>query len=302
MRLIALMAWYDEPISTLLASIASLKVAGVDHLVAVDGAYALYPDGQAASDPNQQAAIHMACRELGLGCTMHVPAAVWERNEPEKRTALFTHGWAVAQPGDWFLVHDADTAVVEAPGDLKDRLAGSEMQVATVNVHDMVAARIKQRDLPEYFEYCGLFRAQPIIVGPHHAQYRAADGQYLWVGNGDQSPVPALDLTGEVVIEHRPDHRPHERQVRKMGYYRNRDEARVERGDCGSCDGQSVRLVPTNWRWTRLGPVADWAEACESCATRLEKRSSYELFQMGVDPASVKLENRNGRAPSRLTV
>jgi hypothetical protein len=298
-RLIALLSWYDEPVQTLIASIASLKVAGVDHVVAVDGAYALYPDGEPQSDANQQAIIHMTCRELGMGCTMHVPARVWAGNEPEKRTALFTIGWAVARPGDWFLVHDADTVVTEAPDDLKDRLADTEMQTAIVNVHDMVAARIKQRDLPEYFEYCGLFRAQPITVGPHHAQYRAADGQYLWVGNGERASVPALDLTRDVEIEHRPDHRPPERLLAKDAYYTNRDEARVERGDCSRCDGQSVRLVPTNWRWTRLGPVADWAEACEPCATKLEKRSNYELFQLGIDPDSVTLENRNGRAPAQ---
>lgn len=301
MRLIALTSWYDEPVSMLIASIASLKTAGVDHLVAIDGAYALYPDAQPASDPNQLAAIHMTCRELDMGCTVHVPAGVWEGNEPEKRTALFSAGWAVANQGDWFMIHDADTVVVKAPEDLKDRLAGSGFEVAKVNVHDMVAARIKQRDLPEYFEYCGLFKAQPIKVGPHHAQYRTADGRYLWVGNGEHPPVPALDLTRSLTVEHRPDQRPPERLLAKGGYYGNRDQARVERGDCSRCKDQSVRLVPTRWRMTYLGPVAEWAEACEPCAQRLEKVSRRQLRQLGADPDEITLENRNGRAPVGMT-
>jgi hypothetical protein len=109
--------FYDEPVPELVACIKGLHDAGVTELVAVDGAYALYPDGQPASDPNQHAAIVLACRRLGMGCTLHVPARVWAGNEVEKRTFLFKLGWTVAEEGDWFWVQDADMVPVEVPDD-----------------------------------------------------------------------------------------------------------------------------------------------------------------------------------------
>jgi hypothetical protein len=140
-RLHALLSFYDEPVELLVASIASLKLAGVDHLVALDGAYALYPDAKARSDANQHAVIVMTCRELDIACTLHAPSEPWAGNEPGKRTALFALGWALADDGDWFMVHDADTFIVKAPDDLKTRLATSDCEAATVQVLDTVAER-----------------------------------------------------------------------------------------------------------------------------------------------------------------
>lgn len=300
MRLHALLSFYDEPPELLMASIASLQVAGVDHVVALDGAYALYPDAQPASHPNQHAAIVLTCRELGMACTLHAPSEPWAGNEPEKRTALFALGWALADPGDWFMVHDADMAITKAPDDLKHRLKQTDRDVAKVEVLDTVAKRLNVPNLPPIFEFCGLFRAQPILVGPHHAQYRTADGQHLWVGNGEDSPVPNLDLTSKVRVEHRPDRRPPERQQGKLAYYGNRDQERVERGDCSRCGDPAARLVATRWKMTHIGPVAEWAEACEACAERLEKVSRRQLRQMGVDPDAITVENRNGQAPAGM--
>jgi hypothetical protein len=283
MRLHALMAFYDEPVETLIASIATLPLVGVDHLVALDGRYALYPGDTAVSDANQHAAIVMTCRELGIACTLHAPTVPWA-GEPEKRTALFALGWALAQDGDWFLIHDADMFVMKAPDDFHEQLERTDREVATVEVLDTVAERINIANMPPTFDFCGLYRAQPILVGPHHAQYRTADDRHLWVGNGEASPVPNLDLTSTVRVEHRPDRRSPERQQAKLAYYRNRDEERVERGDCSRCGEPAVRLVTTRWRWTHIGPVGDWAEACESCARRLEKVSARQLLADGNRP------------------
>jgi hypothetical protein len=63
LRLHGLLAFYDEPESSLLACVDALADAGVDHLVAVDGAYELFPDAKPASPVNQHAAIVLACRE-----------------------------------------------------------------------------------------------------------------------------------------------------------------------------------------------------------------------------------------------
>ena len=47
-KLHGLLSFYDEPETSLLACIDGLANAGVDHLLAVDGAYQLYPDAKAA--------------------------------------------------------------------------------------------------------------------------------------------------------------------------------------------------------------------------------------------------------------
>lgn len=299
MRIHALLCFYDEPVLDLVACIVGLREAGVDHVVAVDGAYALYPDARAASHPDQHAAIHLACRDLGMACTLHVPAEPWAGNEVEKRTFLFALGWACASPGDWFWVQDADMVVTESPDDLKARLAATDCVTAEVEILDVVAQRAQQKDWPPTFAMRSLFRAQPIQVGPAHCDYFTPDGVALWNGNG-MSSGETLDLTDVLVVEHRPDRRPADRQLAKLNYYAARDEALVERGMC-ECGERAVRLVATRWRMSRIGPVADWREACEPCGERLEAVGRRQLRQIGVDPDSVRIENRNGRAPAGMT-
>jgi hypothetical protein len=51
---------------------------------------------------------------------------------------------------------------------------------------------------------------------------------------------------------------------------------------------------------TRIGPVAEWAEACEPCAVRLERVSATQLRQLGVNPDAITIENRNGQAPAGM--
>jgi hypothetical protein len=308
-RLHGLLSFYDEPPASLTACIKGLSDAGVSELVAVDGAYGLYPDGRPASHPNQHAAIVLACRELGMGCTLHVPRKVWAGNEIEKRTFLFRLAYAAAEPGDWFWVMDADQVVQNAPDDLLERLQATEHPAAAVEFLDTVALRANQANWPPRFECRDLFRADDIRVETNHCTYVAGDGRLLWGGNGDVkreyagAPLePCLDLTRDVLVEHRPDRRPPERQHGKLVYYNRRDEERAERGHCGQCGQQAERLVATKWRMTRLGPVAKWVEACEPCAERLEAVGRRQLLQLGVDPDTVKVENRNGHAPAGMAV
>lgn len=301
MKVIGLLSWFDEPCAGLLANLESMARAGVDHIVAVDGRYALYPADHNVSEANEYAAIILACRELGMGCTIHQPSGPWEGGEVEKRTHLFALGWTVAEPGDWFWVQDADQVVMRVPDDFKERLAATEHDVAEVQILDTVALRADQADWPAYFSMAALFRAQPITVGPAHCQYRAGDGTLLWGFEGDTRIASALDLSGSVLVEHRPDRRPHERLHAKLVYYAERDAAGVERGMCELCESPSVRLLPARWRLTGLGPVADWMECCDEHAGHVEIVNALRLAALGIDPDSVVVENRNGHAPAPVT-
>lgn len=300
-RIIGLLNFYDEPIPDLVACLEGLASAGTDHVVAVDGAYALYPDGKPASDPNQHAALVLSARQLGLGLTLHNPNAVWVGNEVQKRSFLFGLGWAVAEPGDWFWVIDADEVVMRAPDDLKDRLAATEHDAVEVEALDTVALRANQPDWPPRFAVRQLFRAQPITTETNHNAYVTGDGRLLRGFDRDDLPIEsALDLTRDVLVEHRPDRREFARLLAKQMYYAARDEAAVERGTC-TCGEPAIELVATRWRMTRIGPVAQWAESCESCAKKREKVGRMQLLQLGVDPDSVTIENRNGHVPMGMT-
>jgi len=302
-NLIGLLCWFDEPVENLASCIVGLHRAGVYHVVAVDGAYALYPDAKPASHPNQHAAIHLTCRKLGMRCTIHTPSGLWAGNEVEKRTFHFNLAYALSEPGDWFFIMDADQTVVQVPGDLRERLAATDLDAAETRFLDVMALRANDPSWPPRFEMRNLFRAQPMRCSTNHCTYVTGDDRLLWGwervgGNGGERPLePCLDVT-DLLVEHHPDQRPVERQRAKLAYYAARDEQRVERGNCGLCGAPSVQMLPTGWRWSDLGPVADWTEACEACGRQIAAVNRVELERMGVDPMTIKVENRNGHAPA----
>lgn len=299
MNLIGLLSWFDEPVPSLLANLKAMADAGVDHIVAVDGRYALYDADHDCSHPNEYATIILACRELGMRCTIHQPSGPWEGGEVEKRTFLFALALSVAEEGvDWFWVQDADQVVVECPSDLKARLAATEHDVARVRIRDMVAVRANVKTWQPEFDMPALFRAQPITVGPAHCQYNAPDGTLLWGYDGQSNTAEALDLSDVVLVEHRPDERSHERLTAKHVYYATRDAEGVERSACELCGERSSALQPARWRMTAQGPVAVWIECCGGCRPKLEAVNDAELRKFGIDPDSMVIGPVMGVAPA----
>lgn len=303
MRMIGLLSFFDEPAENLTRCVIGLHRAGVEHLVAVDGRYALYDRDDHLSHPNQHAAIVLACREVGITLTLHSPSGPWEGNETEKRSFLFALGHAVSQPGDWLFVVDADEFIVNVPVDLRDRLASTNLDVAEIALMDMVAARINRPDFPVMSPVRKLFRAQQIAVGPAHWDYVTPDNRLLWGSEGtergrDGLMEPALELL-DFEIEHHPDRRPADRLHGKRDYYARRDEAGIESVACAWCgDGtMSVRMVACDWQiHPQLGaPVSQWKPACAQHAERAERLSHGRLRYLGVDPERVRVLNHNGR-------
>lgn len=293
-----LVSFYDEPIENIARCLVGLQLAGVSHVTVLDGAYQLFPHGTASSPSNQHAAWIVGARDLGIGCTLHVPATVWSGNEAQKRTALFAHAYAAAAPGDWFLVVDGDEFITEVPSDLDERLRTAQLDVGEIQALDVVAQRLQRRDMPERFPVRKLFRAQPITVGPAHCMYRAADGRLLWGETSDQHAEPTFEAL-DMVVEHHPDRRPLERLSAKLAYYRARDEALIERGGCHWCGEPAITLVGINWRMNAAlnCPVGEWREACANHVVVAERISRTEFELLGIDPDSVQLENRMGRVP-----
>lgn len=294
-----LVSFYDEPIENIAHCLVGLRRARIGHVVALDGAYRLFPNGAAASPANQHAAWVTGARELGMSCTLHVPATVWEGNECEKRTALFAHALAASKPGDWFVVVDGDEFITDVPDDLEARLQATDLDVGEIQALDVIARRIGRLDMPERFPVRKFFRAQSITVGPAHCTYRAADGRLLWGETRTQKSEPTFEIA-DMTVEHHADRRPFDRLTAKLAYYRARDDARIERDGCHWCGEPAVKLVSVNWRMHAAlkCPVGEWQEACVNHAAIAERISRTQFQMLGIDPDSVKVENRLGRPPA----
>jgi len=236
MRLIGLLSWYAERPSWLAACIASYRVAGIDHLVALDGAYALFPGGTARSAGVEADALVEICNAHDIGLTLVRPATTWAGNEVEKRTSLFRHADAIAVAHeDWYVVIDADELVTRALDGWRDRLAETELDCAELLLWEREdrdtepraqvdrVLRVEPRSRAPIRK---LFRAIPGIrcVGNHYT-WVTPDGRQLW---GSRVRVPGLDLTDELHVEHRTQYRGLLRRDASHAYYRLRDAAGIE--------------------------------------------------------------------------
>jgi len=209
-----LLAWYDEPVTWLAAAvIAAAKLC--DHVVAVDGAYALYPGGRAQSDPEQAEAILHAAYGAGIGCTIHRPPSVWMGNQIEKRSTMF--GLGRETEADWFFVFDGDDLVTQVPADVRSRLVEATEDVACYTLwwtEDIErdpgkAGAARAFSYPHeasnrYFR--GLFRALPNlrVEGSHYHYCAEREGETVHLrGHEDFHELePFLNLT-DLRVQHR---------------------------------------------------------------------------------------------------
>lgn len=303
MRLHALLSWFDEPCSALAATIASLKHAGVDSVIATDGAYALYPSNHAISPPDQSQTIHAVSRELGIASTIHTPIAKWDGGEVQKRTALFDLAWALSEPGDWWFVIDADEVVTSAPLDLKHRLENTDLHVGQCtltqlrNLDDPAAQRFNWTRAGS-FPFRMLFKAQPIRCHTNHYTYVTHDGRILWAS--DSASQDRALVVEDLHVEHRDNQRAQDRIEDKDTYYKRRDQLGIERGECHwpNCNEQAHHWTGHGFKRSTndLGYEADLIEVCDAHLKRAQENNNRKFKQWGIDPATVHAELRDGVA------
>jgi hypothetical protein len=252
--IVALLSFYDEPPALLGACVASLRFC--DHVVALDGAYRLLAGGSASSGPEQHAAITETAEALGIGFTLHVPPDRWLGNEVEKRSRLFEAGRLVArEPTDWFLVIDADMAVVSYPPDLRARLEEADVDVATVSLREGLSERVVEEvashvPIPTRGgrPHRQLFRALPglRVEGNHFTYLAERDGEtvMLWGNQPGLEEEPCLGIP-DLVVAHRPNRRSAHRMRQQRAYYELRDQCRIEARDVyvEGVDGQPVKVA-----------------------------------------------------------
>ena len=72
MKVVALISWWEESPAWLAATVSSAAKL-CDHVVAVDGAYALMPAGTARSEPTQAEVVLRTCDALSLFFCLNEP-------------------------------------------------------------------------------------------------------------------------------------------------------------------------------------------------------------------------------------
>lgn len=233
MKLVGILVWFDEPEHWLWDCVTTYaEQAGVDHVVALDGAYRIFPHDHHLSPQGQVDVIHQAAEKAGIGVSVYRPPSAYQDNEIEKRTLSFQHAAEFSQPGvDWWVWMDADQKVVEAPG-LKQELEATTLDAAEVRFVERTdlakvlgGVNLDMGFEPEYVEYKNpvrcLYRADPSlrVVGNHYTYVNGA-GDRLWAGY-TKLPVVDAALTG-MVVEHRSSARSPENVAVKQAYYQAR--------------------------------------------------------------------------------
>lgn len=216
MKIVALLSFYDETDEMLRESIGSLK-GFADALVAVDGAYKLYPGGKPSSGEASHAVIREVCQEIGIDVNLYVPTTVWRGGEVEKREKMFRYGERLAsrRDGDWFFILDGDFVITDHLG-ARDALKKVRQEVASVTLDNVTGISLHPL----------LFRAhRGIKVGPAHHHWQLRDGRWLW---HPLHGLPAADLSQKMIVEHRQKDRPKGRSDAALAYYATRDRAGIE--------------------------------------------------------------------------
>lgn len=251
MRLFAILSFYDESPSWLASCIASLRMIGVDHLIAVDGSY-FHFEGEARSPSAQIEAIHLACESVQMGLTLDRPQhKCW--TEPQKRTYCFNLLNAIAETFvDWVFVIDADEVITEGSIGIKGELIDTDCDTAigqlwesfdpdtdvgknntkkTMEIYHQIPNETKLRVFQSRF-FRVLFNMR---VELNHYNYLGEDEKGVTVSlrqdcgevTGDR-PAKMLTPDRVTLIEHRDWWRTAYRKKTKNEYYGLRDELGLE--------------------------------------------------------------------------
>ncbi|MFJ6729998.1 hypothetical protein ACIQPQ_34375 [Streptomyces sp. NPDC091281] len=218
MHVIGLLSWWEEPASWLAECVAGLAQI-CDHLIAVDGPYALFPGAtkKPASGSEQADTIMRAAAGAGLGCTVHIAREPWWGGEVAKRDYMLRLAMTMARPGvDWLLRVDADEVFTQVPVDTKKILGETELDVAEVTMWE-------RGDEDSQFPLRVLYRALPgIRIQQAHYVVTVPGtdgGSRVLVGNDtvhrQETALPLWDVR----LEHRTRQRSPRRRALKDQYY-----------------------------------------------------------------------------------
>jgi len=249
MKLVGILIWYDESPSWLSAAVAGYARV-CDEIVAVDGAYSMYPGARPRSHPEQAEAILAAAETMGAGCSIYRPKDVFYGQEVEKRNLSLQLAAPLLTPGeDWVMIFDGDYQVMlcEDPAFTRSILETTDKNVCTYTILDSIDVLADPvtaevcLDMPLDTDWTlrdrGLFRWTPDLrYGPAHWWVRGTyDNEDQWLRGPDLAPGDASRLAVDTehlgrafVVVHRNKKRAKVRRDAAAGYYQMRDELGIE--------------------------------------------------------------------------
>lgn len=251
MKIAGLLSWFDESPAWLATAVSGFA-RFCDVVVAVDGAYALYPGARARSRPDQAEAVTIACEAAGVGLVLHQPNEVFWGNEVEKRNLTLRLAAPFLEPGvDWVCAFDADYHVMQAnPDGIRRELEMTSANVASYVILDGVdvlaggmpkhAAKVdvstewtmRIRDIFRWTDDLRYEGAHYVVRGTYLGADVYVKGPELFLpGDRAHNVQPCLDLNEQLVVHHRTASRAKIRDEAREQYYRNRDLAGIERLD-----------------------------------------------------------------------
>lgn len=219
MRIVAALCWYAEPVEFLQRCIRSLEGL-VDHVVAVDGPWELFPkSGLQMSSSTERIAVREAAEDIRATVEIHAPVGVW-KSQVHKRDLMMR--WA-GEKGDWILVIDGDEYVAHSDfRQVRDRLAVAPPdcvigEVQITNLH-------RGGQIPGYHPQGGLtrrlYRAGTTVDIVHTGYFH--NGQPLYRGES------TVDLRDHLMLAHDICNRGEQRNQRSIRYREARERERVE--------------------------------------------------------------------------
>lgn len=223
MRIIAVTIWYNENPEHLSALTRSL--AGfADGLVAIDGAFAYFPDASTRSPQEQVDALVKGCEEANVELLLHRPNRLWE-GEVEKRNASLR--LAGTLDADWVVVVDGDMEIGSRNG-ARDALAATKFDVAVIRVEDDETTPNRQwcdaRFVYRYSDSLRWWRSHYIVRNSERTLLCPLP-PFERIALALPPLAPALSLRSLTLIHH-----PKERERRDaaLASYDRRDESGIE--------------------------------------------------------------------------
>lgn len=195
---------------------------GCTHVVAVDGAYALYPHDQVSSDPDQAEAIIDGCRANDLGLVLCDLKQTWIHNEIQKRQYMLDVAKTIATGvGDWLMPWDADFHLEQMDFDLFDKLRSGKSDFWDIEISDAPTGDVG-------WWWVRLFLRAHAIEGfvRNHYTYALWDGTETVVGPRAADLVRGRQTT--MRIRHKPNNRVEGRRERQVEYYEQRHALKIE--------------------------------------------------------------------------
>jgi hypothetical protein len=228
MKLIGLLSFFDQDEDYIEGDLSDLHKLGATSVVAVDGAYAMYPDGPVRSGKKLIEKMRKKAASLDMSLLLYQPNTVWMGNEVEKRQVMIDLAWTIAEDGDWFVVWDCDYKLV----DIDEGPEGSWLPIASLpsTKEDFAYISFTESSQDNAWHPMQMFiKAQPVMMDGNHHTYKLADGRRSQILRRDVPNMAEARDMSQVKIRHRVHERDPSRRAGQTAYYEERDRLGLEK-------------------------------------------------------------------------